>query len=179
MSLRECWLDLGSGINAEHWAATEAPARVLRVAMDPLLTSGMIASGRLEPLPRGVLRVGAEVRPEGSVEAGKARSFLPFRDEVFIRVHCGYVLHLYLETLELLVAECYRVLRPGGEFEVLLPHFGDAHSEGVHRRTRREMEACFGAVEASRFAGPFTTFWADLYQDRTYLLRSIRREFPK
>ncbi len=175
MALREWWLDVGSGINAEHWVATPASEGVLRLAMDPLLTSGMIASGRLETLSPNVRRVGAEVRPEHSVETGKARSFIPFRDAVFTRVHCGFVLHLYLEALGLLVAECYRVLRPGGVFEALLPHFGDAHSDGIHRSTRREMEERFGAVEVTRFEGPFTTFWADLYRDRTYLLRSVRR----
>src|SRR5579872_6117279 len=98
----EYWLDIGSGIDAEHWMAVPAREGVRRVAMDPLLTYGMIASGRLAPVAPDILRVGAEIRPERSVEAGKQPSYLPFRDGAFARVHCGFVLHLYLEILELL-----------------------------------------------------------------------------
>ena len=170
----EYWLDLGAGKDAEHWCASPAPPGVRRVALDPLITSGMVVSGRLEAVPPDVLRVGAEIRPEHSVEAGKQRSYLPFRDAVFTHVHCGFVLHLYLETLELLTEEVFRVLAPGGTFEVLVPHFGDLHSERTLQRTTDVLEARFGPVELSRFSGPFTTFWADLYRDKTYLLRCRR-----
>src|SRR5690242_4616569 len=105
------WLDVGAGMDAEHWVACPAPAGVRMVAMDPLLTSGMVASGRLATLPREIRRVGAEVRPPGSVEAGREQAYLPFNDGTFAHVHCGFVLHLYLETLELLAAEVHRVLR--------------------------------------------------------------------
>jgi len=79
----EYWLDLGAGIDAEHWAASEARPEVRRVALDPLLTTGMIASGRLAPVSPGIWRVGGEIRPEGSLERGKPRSYLPFRDGAF------------------------------------------------------------------------------------------------
>ena len=164
----EFWLDVGSGIDAEHWAATPATPGVRRVAMDPLLTSGMIASGRLAPLLPDVLRIGGEVRPPQSVEAGKQQSFLPFRSGVFARVHCGYVLHLYLETRDLLAEEAYRVLRPGGVLEVLLPHLGDLRSERLIQQTEDVLRRTFGNAEITRYTGPFTTFWADLYQDRSY-----------
>lgn len=165
------WLDLGAGIDAEHWAASGAPPGVRLVAMDPLLTSGMVISGRLAPLPGQILRVGAEIRPQQSVEAGKQAAFLPFRDQTFVLVHCGFLLHLYLETLELLVSEVHRVLRPGGTLHVLIPHFGDLHSERILTRTVDELQTRFGNAVDSRFAGPFTTFWADLYQNRTYQIR--------
>jgi SAM-dependent methyltransferase len=168
------WLDLGSGIDAENWAATPAPPRVRRIAMDPLITSGMVESGRLAPLPPDILRVGAEIRPEGSVEAGKQRSFLPFQDGLFTLVHCGFVLHLYLETLELLAQETHRVLAPGGTLEVLLPHFGDSRSEGILARTEAVLREVYGWVTVERFQGPYTTFWAELYRDRTYRLTSHR-----
>jgi SAM-dependent methyltransferase len=166
------WLDIGSGIDAEHWAATAAPPGVRLVAMDPLLTSGMIQSGRLQALPERILRVGGEVRPPGSVEAGKERSFLPFRSGAFQRVHCGFVLHLYLECLDLLAEEAHRVLEPGGELTVLLPHLGDLRSEQLIQRTEEVLRHTFGAAELSRFEGPFHTFWADLYRDRSYRLMS-------
>jgi ubiquinone/menaquinone biosynthesis C-methylase UbiE len=174
--MHEYWLDIGAGINAEHWAATQAAPGIRLVALDPLLTSGMVTSGRLAPLGAQLLRVGAEVRPEHSVEAEKQRAYLPFRDHSFTHVHCGFVLHLYLETLELLVAEMHRVLQPGGTVEVLLPHFGDLHSERTLARTEDQLLACFGHAELTRFTGPFTTFWADLYRDRTYRVRCIRAD---
>lgn len=161
------WLDIGAGIDAEHWAATPAPSGVRRVALEPLLTSGMIGSGRLASLPPGVLRVGAELRPQQSVETGKPRSYLPFRDGAFARVHCGFVLHLYLEILELLAEESHRVLQPGGQLDVFLPHFGDGRSEGIVDYTQQVLERRFGTVEIRRHRGPFTSFWADLYQDCT------------
>jgi SAM-dependent methyltransferase len=170
----EYWLDLGSGIDAEHWCAAPAPPGVRLVALDPLMTSGMVDSDRLGPLPPYVFRVGAEIRPDHSVEAGKQCSYLPFRDAVFTHVHCGFVLHLYLETLELLAEEVFRVLKPGGSLDVLLPHFGDFHSERNLQHTSDVLEARFGYATTSRFAGPFTTFWADLYRDRTYVLRCRR-----
>src|SRR6185437_2905815 len=89
--------------------------------MDPLLTCGMIASGRIAPLAPDILRVGGELRPEHSTEQGKQASFLPFRDAAFARVHCGFLLHLYLELLPLLAEEAHRILVPGGELTVLLP----------------------------------------------------------
>lgn len=138
--------------------------------MDPLISSAMAESGRLARLRPGILRVGAEIRPAGSVEQEKQRAFLPFRSGAITHVHCGFVLHLYLETLELLAAEVWRVLRPEGSFEVLFPHFGDLHSERTLQRTRDELQRWFGEVTVERFAGPFTTFWADLYQDRTFRL---------
>jgi SAM-dependent methyltransferase len=166
----EYWLDLGSGMDAEHWCATPCPPGVRRVAIDPLITSGMIESGRLAVLPTDVRRVGAEIRPERSVEKGRQRSFLPFRDDTFQRVHCGFVLHLYLETLDLLAEEAYRVLRPEGELTVLLPHFGTVESERTLQRTEDALRRVFGDVLLARFEGPFTTFWADLYRDKTYRL---------
>jgi hypothetical protein len=171
----EFWLDLGSGMDAEHWAATEAPPGVRRVAMDPLLTTGMIESGRLAPLPRDILRVGAEVRPPHSVEAGKQLSFLPFRSGAFTRVHCGFMLHLYLEVLDLLAEETQRVLARGGELTVLLPHLGDARSEQILQRTEDVLRRAFGAAQMERYEGPFTTFWADLYRDRTYRILCRKR----
>jgi len=172
--MREFWLDIGAGMDAEHWAATPPPPGVLQVAMDPLLTSGMIGSGRLALLPSRILRVGAEVRPHGSVEKERARSFLPFRDSVFTQVHCGFVLHLYLETLELLAEEAHRVLRPGGGFTVLIPHLGDLRCEQAVQRTEWVLREQFGTVELDWFAGPFTTFWADLYRGRTYAIHCTR-----
>lgn len=172
----EYWLDVGAGIDAEHWAAIQSPPVVRLVALDPLLTSGMVTSGRLAPLGWQILRVGAEVRPQGSVEVEKQRAYLPFRDQSFTHVHCGFVLHLYLETLELLVAEMHRVLKPAGTVEVLLPHFGDLHSEQTLARTEDELCACFGNATLTRFTGPFTTFWADLYRGRTYRIRCIRED---
>jgi hypothetical protein len=168
------WLDLGSGIDAEHWTATPATPGVRRVAMDPLITSGMVASGRLAPLPPDILRVGAEIRPEGSVEAGKQRSFLPFRNGLVALVHCGFVLHLYLETLDLLAEETHRVLTPGGMLEVLLPHFGDSRSESILQQTEAVLQQVYGAVTLERYAGPNTTFWADLYRERTYRISSAK-----
>lgn len=158
-------------MDAEHWEASEAPAGVCRVAMDPLITSGMIEAGRLAPLRRDIRRVGAELRPGRSVEPGRPPSFLPFRNSTFTHVHCGFVLHLYLELLDLLAGEVCRVLRPGGELVVLLPHFADLDSEVNLRHTERTLTTHFGAGQRTRFAGPFTTFWADLYRDRTFCLR--------
>jgi len=172
--MAEFWLDLGAGMDAEHWVASPATPGVRRVALDPLVMSGMIASGRLAPLPESILRVGAEVRPQGSVEAGRERAYLPFRDRSFAHVHCGFVLHLYLETLELLVSEVHRVLESGGTLDVLLPHFGDLHSERILERTEIELRLRFGNAALSRFGGPFTTFWADLYRDRTYRIHCLR-----
>jgi len=86
------------------------------------------------------------------------------------------VLHLYLEVLELLVEETHRVLQPQGELQVLLPHFGDRHSEGTLRRTQASLEHRYGNASLSRYAGPFTTFWADLYRDRTWEIRCVKPE---
>lgn len=172
--MADYWLDVGAGIDAEHWTASGAPPGIGLVAMDPLLTSGMVISGRLAPLPSQIRRVGAEIRPPQSLEAGKQAAFLPFRHQTFVHVHCGFVLHLYLETLELLVSEVHRVLKPGGTLHVLIPHFGDLHSERILTRTVDELQTRFGDAEVSRFAGPFTTFWADLYQDRTYQIQCTR-----
>ncbi|HEU4753438.1 MAG TPA: hypothetical protein VFU47_10065 [Armatimonadota bacterium] len=165
------WLDVGSGIDAEHWAASAPPEGVRRIAMDPLLTPGMIGSGRLQPLPPDVLRVGGEVRPPGSVEAGKEQSFLPFRSGSITRVHCGFLLHLYLELLDLLAEEAHRVLAPGGELTVLLPHLGDLRTERALQHTEEVLRRTFGNAEVGRYPGPFDTFWSDLYQDRTYQIR--------
>jgi hypothetical protein len=167
----EYWLDVGAGIDAEHWMATPAPEGVRRVAMDPLLTSGMILSGRLAPLPPGIFRVGGEIRPSNSVEKDRPGSGLPFRSGAFTRVHCGFVLHLYLEVLGLLAEEARRVLAPQGEFTALLPHFGDARSERILEQTLGAFRNRFGNGELARFQGPFTTFWADLYQGRTFRIR--------
>ena len=174
---REYWLDLGAGIDAEHWMATPAPPGVLRVALDPLLTVGMVESGRLAPLPPDIQRVGGELRPPGSSAQGgspRAHSFLPFRNGLFRHVHCGFLLHLYLELLDLLALETYRVLAPGGSLRVLLPHMGDPASEANIQHTITVLRAQFGNLEMRRFAGPYTTFWADLYQDRTFELLCIR-----
>lgn len=170
----EWWLDLGAGIEAEHWSASPATPRVRRIAMDPLLTSGMVGSGRLTVLTPDIRRVGAELRPENSVEADKQPSFLPFGNEAFTRVHCGFVLHLYLEVLDLLVEETYRVLKPGGELTVLLPHFGDARSDGIVRNTVAALRRRFEAPRLTPYEGPFTTFWGDLYRDKT--LRIVSRK---
>jgi len=172
--LTEFWLDIGSGIDAEHWTATTTPAGVRLVALDPLFTSGMVASGRMAALPPAILRVGGEVRPAQSVESGKQLSFLPFGAGSFTRVHCGFMLHLYLETLELLAEECRRVLKPGGELEVVLPHFGDSHSEGVRLKTLEVLQRTFANAEASAFEGPFTTFWGDLYRDKSCRIRCVK-----
>lgn len=172
--MSEWWLDVGSGIDAEHFSASACPSGVRRIALDPLITSGMVESGRLAPLPPDILRVGAEVRPPGSVEAGKRLSFLPFRSEVFERVHCGFLLHLYLELLDLLAEECHRVLRPGGELCVLLPHLGDVACERNLQHTEEILRRTFGNAEMARFEGPFATFWSDLYQDRTYRIRCVK-----
>ncbi len=163
----EWWLDLGAGIDAEHWAASPASPGVRRIAMDPLLTSGMVESGRLAVLTPDIRRVGAELRPVNSVEAGKPPSFLPFADEAFTRVHSGILLHHYLEVLDLLVEESYRVLKPGGELTVLAPHFGDARSDGIVRSTSEALRRRFEEPRFTPFEGPFTTFWADLYRDKT------------
>ena len=168
--MAEYWLDLGSGTDAEHWVATHAPPGVRRVALDPLITSGMIASGRLAPLPPGILRVGGEIRPPHSLERDRERSYLPFRDAAFTRVHCGFLLHLYLELLDLVAEETYRVLAPGGDLTVLLPHFGDADSSRNLERTIAALRGRFGNAGVSRYSGPWTTFWADLYRERTYQL---------
>jgi SAM-dependent methyltransferase len=168
----EFWLDIGAGMDAEHWAASPAPSGVRRVALDPLLTSAMVASGRLAPLPPDVLRVGGELRPPHSVEGDKHPSFLPFRNGAFVRVHCGFLLHLYLELLELIAVDAHRVLRPEGTFDVLLPHLGDHHCEENLQRTELTLRRTFGNAEMARFEGPFDTFWSDLYHDRTYRIRS-------
>jgi SAM-dependent methyltransferase len=160
-------LDLGSGLDAEHWEAVELPPHIRPIALDPLFSSAMVESGRMARLRPGVQRIGAEIRPAGSVEHGKQQSFLPFRSGAIAHVHCGFVLHLYLETLELLAAEVWRVLRPHGSLDVLLPHFGDPDSERTLRRTRDELQHWFGAVTVERYTGPFNTFWVDLYRDRT------------
>jgi hypothetical protein len=171
---REYWLDIGAGADAERYAAEPAPPGVIRVALDPLITTGMIDSGRLAPLPPDIRRVGGEIRPPHSVESGKHASFLPFRSGVFTRVHCGFMLHLYLELLGLLAEESRRVLLPGGELEVLLPHFGDGDSERNLRHTEQVLRGTFGSVRRERFSGPYHSFWADLYQDRTYRLTCVR-----
>jgi SAM-dependent methyltransferase len=171
----EWWLDLGAGIDAEHWSATPASPGVRRIAMDPLLTSGMVESGRLAVLPPDIRRVGAELRPENSVEAGKQPSLLPFADDAFSRVHCGFVLHLYLEVLDLLAEEAHRVLKLGGELTVLVPHFGDARSEGIVRSTIEALRRRFGEPRLAPFEGPFTSFWADLYRNKTLLI-NCRKE---
>ncbi|MGV3719842.1 MAG: hypothetical protein ACO1SX_02940 [Actinomycetota bacterium] len=163
-------LDLGAGIDAEHWTAAAPASNVRLIAMDPLITTGMTEAGRLARLRPDILRVGAEIRPARSVERGKQQAFLPFRSGAIAHVHCGFMLHLYLETLEVLVAEVWRVLRLGGTLEVLLPHFGDIDSERTLQRTQDELARWFGKVSVARFDGPFTTFWGDLYQDRTYRL---------
>jgi ubiquinone/menaquinone biosynthesis C-methylase UbiE len=170
-------LDLGAGIDAEHWQARAPVSGVRLIAMDPLITTGMVEAGRLARMRPDILRVGAEVRPARSVEQGKQQAFLPFRSGSIAHVHCGFMLHLYLETLEVLVAEVWRVLRTDGTLEVLLPHFGDLDSERTLQRTQDELERWFGGVTVGRCDGPFTTFWADLYQDRTYRL-TCRKPAP-
>lgn len=173
--MSEFWLDIGAGINAEHWAAGRVPSVVRRIAMDPLLTSAMVESGRLEPLPPDVIRVGAELRPERSVETGKQPSYLPFADGSLARVHCGFVLHLYLEILHRLASEAHRVLRPGGVLEVILPDLGDPRSQQILDTTELALREAFGNSRRSRYEGPFDTFWADLYQDRAWILRCWKR----
>lgn len=170
IKMAEFHLDIGAGIDAEHWRTHPVREGVRLVAMDPLLTSSMVASGRLASVPPHIRRVGAEVRPTGSVEPGKARSFLPFRSDCVTHIHCGYVLHLYLEILELLVAEAWRVLRPAGTIEILVAHLGNDDSAGILQRTERELRHWFAEVEVEPFRGPCTTFWADLYRDRTFRL---------
>lgn len=168
---QEYWLDLGAGIDAEHWSATPVPPDVLRIALDPLLTTGMVESGRLAPLPSDIQRVGAELRPPGTAStgsAGKSHSFLPFRSGLFAYVHCGFLLHLYLELLDLLALETYRVLTPGGTLRVLLPHLGDAACQANLEHTTAVLHRQFGNTERRPFTGPFTTFWADLYRDCTF-----------
>lgn len=172
--MSEWWLDIGAGMDAEHWSAIPCPPGVRRVAMDPLITSGMVESGRLAPLPPDIVRVGAEVRPPDSVEAGTQQSFLPFRSRAFTRVHCGFMLHLYLEVLDLLAEEVRRVLQPGGEFRVLLPHLGDVCSEQLLQYTESVLQQTFGNGRLARYEGPATSFWADLYQGRVYEMVVIR-----
>jgi SAM-dependent methyltransferase len=172
----EFWLDVGAGIDAEHWAAIPALPGVRRVALDPLLTPGMIASGRLAVVAPDILRVGGEVRPEHSTEAGKQRSYLPFRDGVFARVHCGFVLHLYLEVLDLLALETHRVLKPGGELTVLLPDLADGRTGQAIRDAERALRGCFGAAEVSRYGGKATTFWTDLYAGRVFQIHCRKPE---
>jgi hypothetical protein len=135
----------------------------------------MVESGRLAPLPPDIFRVGAEVRPPGSVEAGKVLSFVPFRSDVLRRVDFVFMLLLFLEVLDLMAEVGHRVLKPGGELTVLLPHFGDLDSERNLQHTEGVLRRTFGEVEVDRYPGPFTSFWSDLYQDRTYRLRCVRR----
>ena len=54
----EYWLDIGAGMDADHWAACGGQPDLCRLAMDPLITSGRVASGRLKPLPPDILRLG-------------------------------------------------------------------------------------------------------------------------
>ena len=164
-------LDIGAGIECEHWIAAPPPGGVVAVGLDPLLTAGMVDSGRLQPLPASILRVGGELRPSRSVEKGRPASSLPFRDASFEWVHCGFLLHLYLEIMPLLVRETFRVLAPQGTAEFLIPHMGDTRSDRLISETREEFLRVFGTVQFTRFQGPFTSFWADLYRDRTFLLR--------
>ncbi len=167
-------LDIGSGLEAERWCALPSDAAIRRVAMDPLITSGMVESGRLSPLPDGIERVGAEVRPAGSVETGKVLSFLPFRSQVFSQVHCGFVLHLYLEVLPLLVVEAHRVLLPNGTFTVHVPHFGEARSDAILRDTHAAVRWCFGDAKLDRYSGPALTFWTDLYREKVWEISAVR-----
>jgi hypothetical protein len=55
---------------------------------------------------------------------------------------------------------------------VLLPQLGDLRSEQLIQRTEEVLRHTFGAAELSRFDGPFHTFWADLYRDRSYRIVS-------
>lgn len=108
--MSEWWLDVGAGINAEHWAATPCPAHVRRIALD------------------------------------------------------------------LLAEEVFRVLRPGGELTVLLPHLGGLENERNLQHTEAVLRRTFGDARLDRFEGPFASFWADLYRDRTYRIRCVRAD---
>ncbi|MFN3651850.1 MAG: hypothetical protein ACK47B_19935 [Armatimonadota bacterium] len=176
MTPTDFWLDIGAGSDAEHWAATPAPPGVRRIALDPLITSGRVRSGTLAPLPADVLRLGAELRPPGSVDPGKEASYLPFRSGSLAWVHCGYVLHLFLELRELLAAESHRVLRDGGELTVLLPHFGESRSDTIIRETHAVLQACFGSAVLAEYRGAASTFWADLYRGRSFEIRCVKRD---
>lgn len=165
---------MGAGIEAEHWVSTPAPAGTRRVALDPLLTAGMVASGPLAALPAGIWRVGGEIVPECPLERGRRPSYLPFSDAVFEQVHCGFLLHLYLEITEALAGEVYRVLAPGGTCVLLLPDLRDGRTEAAIRHTQRAFGSRFGAAAVTRYPGPFTTFWSDLYRDRTWRVACVR-----
>jgi len=154
------WLDLGSGMEAEWWRAEPVPPGVRVIAVDPLLTNRMVQSGRPGSAPAGVERVGAEL--DG------ARGGLPFRDAVFERILCAFMLHLYLSTLDQAVQEFRRLLLPGGEAIILLPHLGDGRSEEILFTTRRRFAAVFGDATLELYSGPLASFWADLYRGRTW-----------
>jgi len=48
---------------------------------------------------------------------------LPFADNEVSRIYCSHVLeHFYIQSLVKLVAECHRILRPGGVMSVAVPN---------------------------------------------------------
>jgi SAM-dependent methyltransferase len=82
-------------------------------------------------LARGIRGAGVELileRVEACQEVGldvKQHDLadpLPFEDESFEAIYCGQVIeHVPHETKEMIFAEAYRVLKPGGEFQVCSP----------------------------------------------------------
>jgi len=50
------------------------------------------------------------------------RKKMPFQDSIFERVYCSHVLeHFSYPELKLLLLEILRILRPGGEFSIVVP----------------------------------------------------------
>jgi SAM-dependent methyltransferase len=155
----KCVLDVGAGTGIASWAfATAGARRVVALEPDP---SDVVGQGAIRSLGR-----------EDVIEVvGAWGERLPFQDGEFDVVYARQVLH-HANDLAALLAECARVLRPGGRLLACREHVADDEaqlaaflaSHPVHRLAGGEhaypLATYLGAVEKAglrleRVLGPW------------------------
>lgn len=143
-------LDLGAGTGIASWAFAQAGARrVVALEPDP---SDVVGQGAIRSLGRGdVIEI---------VDAWGEK--LPFADGEFDLVYARQVLH-HARDLGSLVAECARVLRPGGRLLACREHVVDDAAQlqeflanhPIHRLAGGEsaypLAGYLGAIEKAGF----------------------------
>jgi SAM-dependent methyltransferase len=98
-------------------------------------------------LPAGARVTGLDITDEFGLADVVTRDFLPFDDDAFDVVLCTQAFY-YVPDPARAAAELLRVLRPGGELVITVPHVQEYAREGLeHRFTGPELAELFAAWE--------------------------------
>jgi SAM-dependent methyltransferase len=113
-SVKKLQLGCGPGLLPEDWVNLDGSWNAF-LGKHPVLR---ICIQKLQLFPSSLL----DVPWSDDVVVHDLRRPLPFPDQTFTAIYGSHILeHLYLEQARALLAECLRVLRPGGFLRMVVP----------------------------------------------------------